>query len=83
MGMSPEQRSQNARIAALERHSRGDATASTEPARRGFAARFLREVDPGGVLTPKERERRAQRAMRAYMLRLAAKSAAARKRRAG
>ena len=79
---SAEQRQQNARIAALTRHSRGDTIAATQPARAGFLARFLREVDPDGVLAPVERERRAQRALRAHMLRLAAKSAEARRSRA-
>ncbi|MEI7743078.1 MAG: hypothetical protein WCK58_04915 [Chloroflexota bacterium] len=50
----------------------------TRPARAAFAARFEREVDPGGVLEPAERRRRAEAAMRSHMLRLAARSAAAR-----
>lgn len=50
----------------------------TRPARAAFAARFEREVDPGRVLDPAERRRRAEAAMRSHMLRLAARSAAAR-----
>ena len=45
------------------------------PARRGFIARFERMVDPTGSLSEEERARRAQRAMRAHMLRLAERSA--------
>lgn len=72
--------STRARIAALTRHSRGDTTAATAPARKGFMAKFEREVDPDGTLPVAERQRRAERAMRAHMLRLAAKSADARRR---
>ena len=35
--------------------------------------RFEREVDPGGVLSPQERAKRADHAMTAYMKRLALK----------
>ena len=48
-------------------------------ARRGFRLRFERLVDPDGTLPESEREARADRAMRAHMLTLAAKSAAARR----
>ena len=40
--------------------------------------RFEREVDPDGVLPTRERQRRAQHAMRAHMTRLALRSAQAR-----
>lgn len=49
------------------------------PAHRGFRARFERLVDPEGTLPERERSIRADRARRAHMLSLAAKSAAARK----
>jgi hypothetical protein len=52
------------------------------PAHRGFRERFLRQVDPDGTLDPEERAVRADRARRAHMLTLAAKSAEARKRKA-
>lgn len=48
-------------------------------ARRGFRARFERLVDPGGVLDPIERAKRADRARRAHMLTLAARSAEVRR----
>ena len=43
-------------------------------------ARFEREVDPDGVLTPQERTKRAENAKCAYFKRLALKSAKARSR---
>ena len=56
-----------------------DRAAATAPARAGFLARFEREVDPDGVLTPDERARRAEHARKAYFARLALKSAEARR----
>jgi hypothetical protein len=62
----------NRRIAAEISWSRTyDRSARTRPARQQFLQRFEREVDPGGVLPPDERRRRAEHAKRAYMLRLA------------
>lgn len=52
------------------------------PAHAGFRRRFENLVDPDRVLPEAEREARADRARRAHMLGLAAKSAAARKRKA-
>jgi hypothetical protein len=78
--LTPEQRSQRARIAALDRWSREDPVAATAPARRAFLESFERKVDPDGVLTPEERARRAACAHRAHMQRLAFKSARGRKR---
>ena len=72
-------RSQAASIAALTRHGRGDTRKHTAPARSAFLAKFEAEADPDGVLDPAERTRRGQRLLKAHMLRLAAKSAAARK----
>jgi hypothetical protein len=77
--LTPEARSRRARIAALTRWSREDPAPATAKARTGFLQRFEHEVDPDGVLTPDERATRAQRALRAHMLRLSAKSAAARR----
>ena len=47
----------------------------TGKARAGFLQRFENEVDPNGTLTPEERCRRAQAALRAHMAQLARKSA--------
>jgi hypothetical protein len=57
-----------------------DSTAATAPARQAFNDRFEREVDPDGTLPPEERARRAEHARKAYFLRLALKSAQARRR---
>jgi hypothetical protein len=83
---SPQQRIFSAQIANLTRWSRTpDRKAATEPARRGRMAKFEAMVDPEGMLEPDERARRAEMALKAHMLSLAAKSAkvrAARKERA-
>jgi hypothetical protein len=69
------------RIGAYTLHSRYDCRELLEPARRGFEARFEREVDPEMVLDPAERARRAEMARKAYFSRLALKSAQARRKR--
>lgn len=51
-----------------------DPTAATEPARRGFLARFEDQVDPDRALPAEEREVRARRLMRAHMIQIAQKS---------
>ena len=56
-----------------------DPTARTAPARRAMLDRFERQVDPGGVLPPAERARRAGHARKAYFARLALRSAQARR----
>lgn len=56
-----------------------DRAARTAPARKAAADKFEQEVDPDGVLTPEERSLRAAHARRAHMLRLALKSAQARR----
>ncbi|QFG27262.1 hypothetical protein F7P10_24035 [Actinomadura sp. WMMB 499] len=67
-------------MAALVSWSKtGDRKRRTRPARDAFLARFEREVDPDGVLAPEERRARAELAKRAYMLKLAKRSAQARK----
>jgi hypothetical protein len=68
------------RIAAEISWSRtADRSACTRPAHQAFLSRFEKEVDPDGTLPPAERQQRAEHAMRAYMLRLAKRSAAARR----
>jgi hypothetical protein len=57
--------------------------ARTQPGRDKFFERFEREVDPDGTLPPDKRRQRAEHAKRAYMLRLAKRSALARKRKVG
>ena len=67
------------RIGAFEQHARHDARETTAAARAAFLARFERQVDPTGSLPPDERARRARFARRAYFVRLALKSARARR----
>jgi hypothetical protein len=71
------------RIGGLTAWSRNEPETMVGPAHRGFRRRFENLVDPEGKLDPAERAVRADRAQRAHMLTLAARSAAARKRRAG
>ena len=80
----PEHRALLNRAAAYESWARTDnRTARTEPGRKALLAKFEREVDPEGSLTPAERTRRAEFARKAFYTRLAAKSAQVRRRRAG
>jgi hypothetical protein len=68
------------RIGAAEKWARTkDRKAATEPARQARRNHFAREVDPEGVLDPSELAVRVAHAQRAYMLRLALKSAKARR----
>ena len=67
------------RIGAYKLHASHSSHEVTAAARRGFLARFEREVDPEGKLQPGERARRAEMALRAYMAQLAYRSAKARR----
>jgi hypothetical protein len=70
-----------ARIAAAERWGRtADRGAATEPARKGLRAKFEREADPDGTLSPQERARRADQLMHSHMLRMSRAAAQARRR---
>lgn len=78
MAQSAEERSIQARIAASERWAKAkDRPAATAAARGGLRAKFEREADPDGTLTPEELEFRVQHLQKAHMLRmtLAAKKA--------
>lgn len=80
---TPQERTVQARAAALQSWANtGNPSARTVRARGAFRARFEREVDPEGVLDPPERARRGEYARKAYMARLALKSAQARRKRA-
>ena len=70
---------QAGRIGGFTKASRYPAEDLTREARRGFLRRFEDEVDPGRVLAPEERGRRANAALRAHMARLARLSALTRK----
>lgn len=77
--LTPEQRRQRARIAANTRWKNTDPVEASAAARAGFLAKFENEVDPNRVLTPEERSRRANVALRLHMQRLAFKSSKARR----
>lgn len=76
----PAERVLISRLAAHERWAKcEDAAAATAPARQALRDRFERQVDPGGVLDPAERARRAESARKAYYTRLGLKSVQARR----
>jgi hypothetical protein len=75
--LTPEQRALRSRIAAHAVHAAGKT--NTAPGRKAFMDRFEREVDPEGKLSPQERAKRAEHARKAYFLKLALKSAQARR----
>jgi hypothetical protein len=56
-----------------------DRPARTANGRRQFLDRFERQVDPDGVLDPRQRAIRADHARKAYFTRLALRSAQARR----
>ena len=80
--LSPAQRSLAASIGSLTNWSRrpGDEQrrAATAPAREAMRARWEREADPTGVLTPDELARAVHCLRRAHMRRMALASALAR-----
>jgi hypothetical protein len=79
--MTPAQRRRRARIAAHASWAKtADRVARTAPGTRGLLARFERQVDPDGLLCPQVRLSMAHHARTAYMLQLAERSAAARRR---
>jgi hypothetical protein len=77
--LSPAERSLRARLAAHALHAQGKT--STAAGTAAFLARFERLVDPDGTLPPAERARRAAHARKAYMARLALRSARVRRQR--
>lgn len=83
-GLSPNERSLRARIAAHESWAHTpDRSARTANARKAMQDKFERQVDPDGVLSPSERAKRAANARKAFYSGLALKSAKARRRRGG
>jgi hypothetical protein len=69
------------KIGAYRLHATHDPRKTTQPARVAFLARFLDEVDPDRILPEAERQRRAIAARKAWMARLAYRSAKARSQR--
>jgi hypothetical protein len=77
--LTPEQRSQYARLAAHDSWGKTpDRSARTAAARRALADRFLAQV-PDEITEPAARLAAAENLRKAFYLRLALKSAAARK----
>lgn len=80
--LTPEQRKLRSQIAAHARWAAEDPAENAARGQAGLKDKFLREVDPAGVLPEAERQRRAQSAYKAHMGRLALASSKARKARA-
>jgi hypothetical protein len=69
------------RAAQLRRWAKEpDPVAALAPARRGFRAKFEREIDALGVTDPADHARRVDQLVRAHMADLARKSATSRRR---
>ena len=81
--MTAAERSLRASVAANARWARTSREEASAAARKGQRARFEREVDPEGVLSPAERAARADNALTAHMRRMALRSAKARRARKG
>jgi hypothetical protein len=80
-GLTPQQRKRRARIAAhASWAATPDRAARTAHGTQAFLRRFERQVDPDGTLPEDVRTAMALHARTAYMLQLAEKSAAARRR---
>ncbi len=79
--LTPEQRRRRARIAAHASWAKTrDRADRTRAGTQAFLARFEREVDPDSTLPEDVRAKLAEHAKMAYMLRLAERSAAVRRR---
>lgn len=77
--MSPEERVRNAQIAAHTSWGKTiDRSARTAPARRGLLDKFLAEV-PAEITDPRARQAAAENLRKAFYLKLAQRSAEARR----
>ena len=77
--MTPGERTLRARAAAYEMHAKHGSRKAAVKGQAALLAKFERQVDPDGLLTPEERRRRALHARRAHMARLALASARSRR----
>lgn len=77
-GLTPEQRTMRARLAAHAMHAKHDTRETSAAGRQAFLNRFLDEVDPQRELPEPERNRRAEQARKAYFTKLAFESSKAR-----
>jgi hypothetical protein len=73
--LTPTEIALRGRIGAFALHAQYDPRDTTRAAREAFLAKFEREVDPDGLLSPEERIRRAEYARKAHFTRLALASA--------
>ena len=81
--MTPQHCRRRARIAAHASWANtADRAARTAAGTKAFLDRFERQIDPEGVLPAQVRAAMAKHARTAYMLQLAERSAAARRRKA-
>lgn len=78
---SPSEMTLQGRIGAFALHSKHNPRDTTANARAAFLSGFERKVDPGGVLSPEERARRAEMARKEHFARLSYLSAKARRKR--
>jgi hypothetical protein len=80
MSSTATERSQQSRAASHIRWAKeSDPTAATAPARKGFDARFERQLDEWGITDPADRARRIGHLRKAYFADLARKSAVTRR----
>ena len=82
MVLSPVERSLRARIGGYALAAAHDSKEIHKPAQAAFLAKFEKEVDPDGVLSARERVRRATALKKAHFARMALASAKARRRKA-
>jgi hypothetical protein len=75
----PREMALRGRIGAHRLHALHDVMETSAPGRKAAWERFLKEVDPDGVLPEAERERRAKHAQSAHMARIQHLSAKARR----
>src|SRR4051812_46318107 len=81
MAMTPEERRARAKVAAHTSWANTrDRSARTARARAGLEAKFEREADPEGVLSPRQRAERADSLRKAHYARMALAAAKARRR---
>ena len=73
--MTPAEKILRARIGGFALAAQRDPREYTRAARAALWARFEAEVDPGGILPEKERQRRAEAARSAHMAKIGLKSA--------
>jgi hypothetical protein len=81
--VTPRERALRARAAAYAMHAKHGSQKAALRGQAALLARFEAQVDPGGLLTPEDRRRRALLARRAYMTRLALASARSRRAKRG